>query len=56
KTTTETDSENITKEANKYYLTKIVKNSYSEKDNNMKKITFNIVTSKKYKKKNSLKD
>ncbi|CAG8605007.1 1438_t:CDS:1, partial [Scutellospora calospora] len=56
KTTTEIASENATKEANKPHLTKTVENSDSEKDNNIEEITFNIVTSKKHKKKNSLKD
>ncbi|CAG8624445.1 10558_t:CDS:1, partial [Scutellospora calospora] len=56
KTTTKTASENIIKEADKPYLTKTVENSDSEKDNNIEEIIFNIVTSKKHKKKNSLKD
>ncbi|CAG8670119.1 5783_t:CDS:1, partial [Scutellospora calospora] len=56
KTTTKIASENATKEADKPYLTKAVENSDSEKDNNIEEITFNIVTFKKHKKKNSLKD
>ncbi|CAG8595040.1 2277_t:CDS:1, partial [Scutellospora calospora] len=56
KTTTEIASENVTKEADKPHLTKTIENSDSEKDNNMEEITFNIVISKKCKKKNSPKD
>ncbi|CAG8441119.1 2588_t:CDS:1 [Scutellospora calospora] len=53
KTAIEATTETKTKEADESYLTKMVENSDSEKDNNMEEVTFNIVTSKKRKKKNS---
>ncbi|CAG8678994.1 11183_t:CDS:1, partial [Scutellospora calospora] len=49
----EATTETKTKEANESHLTKMVENSDSEKDNNMEEVTFNIVISKKHKKKNS---
>ncbi|CAG8496993.1 2951_t:CDS:2 [Scutellospora calospora] len=47
KTFTKATTETKTKEADESHLTKMVKNSDSEKDNNIEEITFNIVTSKK---------